>query len=59
MNSYRLLKQDFIEHMNYYCILAKDLYITEDKLTGRDRYIYLDCVVKNFYVNRTKTEQLD
>lgn len=35
----------------------KDLYITEDELTGRDRDIYLDYVDKNFYVNRSNKKQ--
>jgi len=31
----------------------KDLYITEDELTGRDKDIYLDYLDKDFYVNRS------
>jgi len=35
----------------------KDLYITEDELTGRDREIYLDYLDKDFYVNRSNKKQ--
>jgi hypothetical protein len=35
----------------------KDLYITEDELTGRDKDIYLDYLDKDFYVNRSNKKQ--
>ena len=35
----------------------KDLYITENELTGRDREIYLDYLDKDFYVNRSNKKQ--
>ena len=35
----------------------KDLYITEDELTGRDREIYLDYLDKDFYIDRSNKKQ--
>jgi hypothetical protein len=53
----RFYRKDRLKFVRVDIRKNKDLYITEDELTGRDRDIYLDYVDKNFYVNRSNKKQ--
>lgn len=53
----RLYKKNGLKYVRMQIRKNKELYITEDELTGRDREIYLDYLDKDFYVSRSNKKQ--